>query len=552
MTKVKFISKQLLILLFSSAAFMACSNSESGSTKTDSDSFFSRTFGSGSSEDLNINPENISTGIESLANKNRLLNMKAVQDFYSARNNTPIWSRENFRSDFYSEIKSADEEGLFPEDYHLEEVNLLLEDTEGLAQNEQATLEILLTDAFFEYAGDLRDGKLNPKEMYKVWDIDRKTEDLSKLLQNGAEEGHLVNVLNDLKPKHEVYLELKRVLQEYEELKKREVPFTKIPKGGLIKPGDTDERIPVVAERLKQLELLDERYSAQGEKYDEPLQTAVREFQESRGLQIDRMLGNSTINQLNMSPTDRYNQILANLERWRWYPRDLGEHYILVNIPAFRLAVVKDGDTAETHNVIAGTKERQTPVFSDTLQYIVLNPEWHIPPTIREEDVIPKASKDHQYLKNNNISVLSPSGEIVDPKSINWSGDEVDRYSFVQTSGPTNPLGRVKIIYPNDHAIYLHDTPVKSLFERNERAESSGCVRVEGALDLAAYVAGQNTDRERINKIISSGKTIQIDTQSPILVHHFYWTAWRDNGRIVFVDDVYELDREIVIALQED
>jgi murein L,D-transpeptidase YcbB/YkuD len=537
-------------ILFLVMAAVSCNNSSEGS-ENDNDSFFGKLFGNGAGENIDISSEEISEKLENMGSQ--LMNNEKLKDFYNNRSNRAVWSDGRLRRDFYKELKKSNEEGLTFQDYHGSELEGFMDNPDNLSAEEKATMEVLLTDAFFEYGSHLYYGKLDPENMYEIWGVERKQKDLHKILQDAAEKGNIADAIADLKPKHQVYSDLKESLKEYEELKKEESSLKKIPEGELIKPGEKDERIAAIAARLKKLNYLDEDYTSKENRYDEKLQDAVNNFQHRKGLQTDAILGNSTIRELNMSPEDRYFQILANLERWRWYPRDLGEHYILINIPAYELTVVKDGNTVREHKVIAGTKERPTPIFSDSLQYIVLNPEWNIPSTIKNEDVIPAASKNPDYLSSRNMTVLSPEGEVIDLSSINWSSDEVKTYRFVQESGPSNPLGQVKIIYPNDYAIYLHDTPSKNLFEQNERAESSGCVRVQNVLDLANYLLKdqEDWDMERINEVIASGETTQVPVTSPIRVHHFYWTAWRDNGNTVFTEDVYEMDNEIYTALQK-
>ncbi|GHA27560.1 murein L,D-transpeptidase [Salinimicrobium marinum] len=543
--KYTYLSAILLLTL----VVASCNNGSEGS-ENDDNSFFGNLFGNGAGEDIEISSEEISGNLKNIGNQ--LLNQKELENFYNSRSNLAVWGDAEIRRDFYRELKKSNEEGLQFLDYHGSELEDLMDDPGDLSAKEKARMELLLTDAFFEYASHLYYGKLDPKSMYEIWGVKRKQKDLQKLLQDVAENGNIEDAITDLKPKHQVYSDLKKALGEYEKLKEEDISIQKIPEGELIKPGDEDERIAAITERLKTLNFLDKDYTSEGNLYDERLQDAVNNFQHRKGLQTDAILGNSTIRELNMSPEDRYFQILANLERWRWYPRDLGEHYILINIPAYELTVVKGGETVREHKVIAGTKERPTPIFSDSLQYIVLNPEWNIPSTIKNEDVIPAASKNPDYLSSRNMSVLSAEGEAINPSSINWSGDEVQSYRFVQESGPANPLGKVKIIYPNDYAIYLHDTPSKDLFEQNERAASSGCVRVQDVLDLANYLLDGQEDwnMEKINETVASGETIQVPIKSPIRVHHFYWTAWRDNGNTVFTEDVYELDKEIYTALQ--
>ena len=201
--------------------------------------------------------------------------------------------------------------------------------------------------------------------------------------------------------------------------------------------------------------------------------------------------------------------------------------------------------------MVAGAPARQTPIFSDTLQYIVINPTWTVPPTIKAQDVIPKASRNPEYLKSHNMVVYDAAGNRLSPGEIDWG--KAANYTFVQRSGVANPLGRVKIIYPNRYLVYLHDTPSKGLFEENERAESSGCVRVENAVELAAYaISGQDDwNEEKIREVIGSGKTTQVKINRPISVHHFYWTAWRAGDKTVFTNDVYGLDQKILKGLKQ-
>ncbi len=548
------ICKYSVLVAFLSVLLSSCNEDpKSAESETSSEnSFFDGVFSSDTSKDLSVTSEGIASALKS--DQLQLLQNEKVSEFYETRTNAAAWNDSKVRTAFFKELKKAREEGLEFSDYHGERLEEFMQNPANLSTEEQARLEILLTDAFFEYASHLFYGKLNPEKMYRLWGVKRQSKDFIQVLNGALENEEIEETLANLKPNHQVYKDLKKALEHYREIKEKEhTAVTKIEKGTLIKSGEKSERIPSVVQRLKELEVLDASYTFQDSTYDNSLQEAVKQFQKKKGLQVDGILGNSTIRELNMTPEDRFNQILANLERWRWYPRDLGDHYILVNIPAFELAVVQDGDTVRKHDVIAGAKARPTPVFSDTLQYIVINPEWTIPPTIKEQDVIPSASADLSYLENNNISIYSNDGEKVDPASIDWSNDNVMNYNFVQESGPSNPLGQVKIIYPNDYLIYLHDTPAKALFQQNYRAESSGCVRVENAIDLAAYVVeDQDWDLERINQTINTGKTTQVKIKSPIQVHHFYWTAWRDNGKTVFTEDVYDLDREVYTALLQD
>ncbi|MGA9588269.1 MAG: L,D-transpeptidase family protein, partial [Salegentibacter sp.] len=231
------------------------------------------------------------------------------------------------------------------------------------------------------------------------------------------------------------------------------------------------------------------------------------------------------------------------------YPHDLGAQYIIVNIANYKLHVIKNGDTISTHKIIVGRPSMETPVFSDKIQYVVYNPTWTIPPTIKKQEVIPGASKDLAYLEKKKIDIYK-NGEKINRKD--WNPAEARNYTYRQGAGSSNPLGRVKIIYPNKYMIYLHDTPARYLFKKDSRAESHGCVRVENVLDLSRYLLSNRPEYNEatIDTILSSGKTTQIEVTQPVQVHHFYWTAWRENGKTRFTSDIYQLDPKLIKLLK--
>ena len=316
----------------------------------------------------------------------------------------------------------------------------------------------------------------------------------------------------------------------------------------MIRPGENARTIPLISKRLHRLQYLENFIDSTN--YDQPIQDAIKNFQRDHGLELDGIIGKSTISELNKTNQERLQQVMVNMERWRWYPRDLGEQYLLINIANFELQLIKNGETKETRRIMVGTKSRKTPVFSHKIEYVVLNPTWTIPPTIRKRDVIPGMRKSKDYLAKKNIDVYS-SGKRVDPSSIDWNSSEPYNYTYMQEPGPTNPLGIVKIIYPNEYLIYLHDTPSKSLFSKNSRAQSSGCVRVEGALDLAKYLLDDQPEfsSEKIDEILASGKTTEIPVNKEVNVHHFYWTTFQKNDSLYFINDIYERDQKIWEAL---
>ncbi|MBZ9728438.1 L,D-transpeptidase family protein [Salegentibacter sp. JZCK2] len=487
-------------------------------------------------------------GISNSVDNIDLRHPSLLDSIYSERDYTPIWTERALREDLYRSIERASEDGLEPEDYHLSYLTNSLASLSQLDDEERSLTEIILTDAFFTLASDYNSGKLNPAEIYSIWGVESNKIDLPGLLDYGVQKKNILAAIDSVVPKHEVYKGLKRSLKEYRELAKNEEDPTFISEEGeSIKADERDKRIPNIKRRLKELGYWEKEIVDSAITYEKPLQEAVKEFQEIYGIETDGVIGGGTIKTLNKTYQGGLEQILVNLERWRWYPKDLGEQHIVVNIANYRLHFVRNGDTVATHRTMVGTEARKTPVFSDDVEHIVYNPTWTIPPTIKSKDVIPSAAKDPDYIYKKNYSIFDRSGKKLSASEVNWSSSEVKGYTFRQEAGPANPLGLVKIIYPNKYMIYLHDTPSKSLFNKNLRAQSSGCVRVQDALELAKMLLSDQPkyDDEKIKEILDSGKTTTIKTTQKVKVHHLYWTAWNENGSTRFAEDIYKRDAAI-------
>ncbi|MGW8321495.1 MAG: L,D-transpeptidase family protein [Thermodesulfobacteriota bacterium] len=299
--------------------------------------------------------------------------------------------------------------------------------------------------------------------------------------------------------------------------------------------------------------------AADPEILDDRMEQAVRRFQGRHGLVEDGAVGPATLAALNVPVEDRIRQIELNMERWRWLPDDLGRRYILVNTADFSLEIVEEGESVLVMRVVAGKKARRTPVLSAKMTYLVLNPYWHVPHRIAVRDILPKVKKDPGYLDQQGIRVFESWEEFapeIPSETIDWSS--ITRHNFLfklrQDSGPRNALGRVKFMFPNKFAIYLHDTPSRYMFKRKRRDFSSGCIRVEDPIDLACYVLRGNPKwtREEILSAIETGETRIVWLPEPIPVHVLYWTAWVDRqGAVHFRRDVYDRDGPLERALGE-
>ncbi|MBK5193211.1 MAG: L,D-transpeptidase family protein, partial [Flavobacteriaceae bacterium] len=253
--------------------------------------------------------------------------------------------------------------------------------------------------------------------------------------------------LRELRPTHPIYQQLIAASKEYQKLKNDFSGFEEIPKGKLIKPGMQDQRLLKIQTRLKSLGYL-RPIDTLSNYYSESVEKAIEQFQQENGLMVDGIIGDISIGILNQGFDKRAEQILVNLERWRWFPRDLGSHYILINIANFQLQVVKENQTIRTHKIIVGRESRKTPIFSDEIEFLDFNPGWYIPPTIKNKDVIPGARRNPSYLANKNIDVYNNIGQKLNPFQIDWSSGAVRSYQYKQDPGPTNPLGEVKISFP--------------------------------------------------------------------------------------------------------
>jgi murein L,D-transpeptidase YcbB/YkuD len=292
--------------------------------------------------------------------------------------------------------------------------------------------------------------------------------------------------------------------------------------------------------------------------YDKPLETAVREFQRSHGLEADGLVGKAALAALNIQPSQRIEQIRANLERWRWMPETLGRRHVRVNIANFRLEAWQEGRVAQSMKVIVGRPYRQTPLFSDNIRYLVFNPTWEVPLSIAVKDKLPLFRKDPGSLRKNGFVLLRGYGAAeteIDPATVDWTTLNKHNFPFRlrQKPGRGNALGKVKIMFPNQHDVYLHDTSNPELFARGVRTFSSGCIRVAQPLELSQWLLnetpGWSSDAVAVAWQRDETKTVLLKEAVPI--HLQYATVQVDSqGEAQFLPDVYQRDAPLIKALQ--
>ena len=285
--------------------------------------------------------------------------------------------------------------------------------------------------------------------------------------------------------------------------------------------------------------------------YDTITYLAVKKFQSRHGLKADGVIGKGTIQALNYTKEERKQQIIANLERWKWFPIDFGNEYLMVNLPNYNIVYVKKNDTIATHNIVVGTPKRNTPVLISKLSNLVFNPTWTVPPTIIKEDLTPSAKKNLEYFKKTRLTIYDSTGQVVTPEE--WNSDASKSYRYVQVSGYNNSLGLVKFNFPNRHTVYLHDTNHRDYFSREYRALSSGCVRVENPLLLAEKILFNEDEgwtSEEIDSIINKKNIKTVPIKNTINVYLLYWTNWLNKDGLQFREDIYHLDKKLYAALR--
>lgn len=438
-------------------------------------------------------------------------------------------------------FENAASEGLRPQDYLTADIDLSRARS-GDAQA-LAGLETAFSAAVLRYADHLHNGRIKPQSVDVNFDIKHKPIDGAKLLEQLAKSADPAPILAALGPKHPEFLALKSALATFDNTP-TERP-TPIGTGAVLKAGQTDARVPAIRARLA-------LPPAPDNVYDNTLVDAVKAFQESLGLEVDGVIGPATIAALNGGNATRREDIIANMERWRWMPSDLGSFNVFVNIPEFRLAIQRDGQETFTTRVVVGTTKNQTPIFSDNIRHVVVNPYWNVPTSIIKGEIAPAVMRNPGYTDSRNMDLLY-NGTPVSPWQVDWSQVSTNNFPFRvrQRPGPSNSLGQIKFLFPNKHDVYLHDTPSKGLFSRSSRAFSHGCVRVQDPMAFAdALMANEpNISRASLEAMFGPNER-WVNPQTQIPVHLAYFTLRVDaDGTIKSYGDVYGHNEKLIAAM---
>ncbi len=533
-----------------------------------------------------------------------LINKINLEEYYINNNFKPYWIDENGLKEIGISLleKVKNDPVLKPVSTKLFRLDVINNSLNSLNKSDinylqnLTKIDLMLTELFDRYVTYVTKGSIDwsafeqklselekEKEIKAAWDKYTFIKNPKLLLKKVVAENNLLTVLEEIDFN---YPQVEKLVLAIDELEKISANggYTKIPEFKSLRIGDVSEFTPILRKRLfesndlnttcqnsinnQNLVTLNPNATEEENKiienlsknceniFDEDLKNAVISFQNKHGLFADGIVGGQTLRFLNVTAKRKVALIRLNLERMRWLPRDLGQKYLLVNIPEYKLRLYENNDIKLNMAVIVGDTKFPTPVFSDKMAYVVLNPNWNIPDSIAKNELIPKLLKDPNYLANNGIDIYAGwngAVEKVDSKEVLDSAilqDETNlqTFRFSQNSSKANPLGKMKFMFPNKHSVYIHDTPGKSLFTYARRAFSHGCIRLSKPEELLSTIASEdkNLDITKANEILANAaitdKSIGLDKKIPI--HIVYLTSWVDeNGVLQFRDDIYNFDK---------
>lgn len=490
-----------------------------------------------------------------------------IADFYTRRGFAPAWADPRNVDDLLRAIVDSTDEGLSPADYHLATLAQMRPEMRQpqTTDFERADFELLLTDAIVRLGYHLWFGKVDPQRFSSSWNLSRTWPglDAAAELEAVLATGELYRQVSRARPAHPFYEGLRGELA-----KMRRIALAggwpELPEGPTLEPLASDERVPVLRQVLLATGDLPASQAHESPAapagdpllYDAALVEAVKRFQQRMGLGADGRIGAGTRAELRVPVEERIRQLRVNLDRGRVLLYQIPEEFLVVNIAGAEAAYLRGSEVLWRNRVQVGTPYRETPEYRSEITYLVFNPTWTVPPTIIRNDILPAARRDPYSITRRGLKVLDSSGTVIDPGSVDWSRFSSGHipYTLRQDPGPGNALGRVKFMFPNPYNVYLHDTPSKSLFDKDTRTTSSGCVRVEQPFELARLLLDDPAtwNDATIAATIARGEIQNVTLRRPVPVILAYWTAWVDPAGVVnFRRDVYGRDAAWAKALDE-
>jgi len=508
---------------------------------------------------------------ENLQNELRLLTTKSsashpsdqkrlneLQQFYKARNFQSAWIQSGqLTPSFHAALaflESAVEHGLNRDDYQPDRLHQL---SLGEIPQQDFTLEFETTWHLFQFMHDLYRGRYDAKTIDPDWHIPQPDFDPSAFLLRFLDSGDLQQAFESLITPNPTYRTLQQALAKFRNLVSQQITWTKIPNTQPLKPGASHPAIVQIRQRIKEAyethgfneyHLTTDAPDYQHDHYDSALENAVKAFPRQPGLNDDGIIGPNTIAAMNRTPAEKLQQLRINLERLRWLPKNLSHRYLLVNIAGFQLTAIENNQHLFDMRIIVGRNYRSTPSFQSRITHMILNPYWNVPASIARKDLLPKQQRNPNFFVDQNIKVYRDytyRTEPIDPDTIDWNTIKNGfPYALRQEPGAQNALGSIKFMLPNPYSIYLHDTPSKSLFNKDIRTFSSGCIRLEKPLLLAGFALQDAMPPDELRAEIDTGITKQINLTESLPVYMLYLTTWVDSQHQVhYSPDTYERDK---------
>ena len=478
---------------------------------------------------------------------------RVVLDFYSHRNYRAAWSDGRDVTQLIKSLNDTQLDGLNPADFRgdeLAEAQLLMQ-ASAPTPAQSAAFDIALTRTYITALLQLRRGKVDPSRLDFHWNFDPVGVDPREDVNNffaALDDHDVARAFAQAPPQEAVYRGMREALARLRQVRDAG-GWPKIAEGQSLKPGMDGVAVAQLRARLVAGGYLEPHKSKRND-YDDKVIAAVKKYQVEQYLGADGVAGATTLAALNVPVEARIDQVRVNMERARWLLYKLQGTFVVVDIAGYKVALYRDGQPIWRSRVQVGKPFRSTPVFQSEITYITFNPTWTVPPTILVKDMLPKIQQNPDYLAANRIRVLDRAGNVIDPSGVDWYNAR--GLTLRQDAGPTNSLGQVVIRFPNDYAIYLHDTPHRELFAKSVRATSSGCIRVENPLQLVELLFNDPVrwNSEGIQKQLANGRTenIRLPVKVPVLLA--YWTVDLSNeGRVTFKPDVYGYDTPVLQQL---
>ncbi|WP_262028650.1 murein L,D-transpeptidase [Microvirga sp. Mcv34] len=455
---------------------------------------------------------------------------EALQAYYAQAERPLVWARDGVwlpaALGVMERLKAADEDGLDPADYALPDRGL----RKDANPTQWAQADLRLSLSVIRYARDARGARIDLARLSPMVTPKLALPAVDEVLGKVSSAGDAGGALEAYNPPHAGYRVLKDRLAKLRESHPSQ-PSVRLPRGPILRVGMKDPRVPLIRARFNLTKDANNQTV-----YDERVASAVAAFQKEKGLPDTGVLNAQTVAALSgPSVAQRQSDLIANMERWRWLPADLGQRHIMVNVPEFRLQMVEGRNTVYQTRVIVGKEQSQTPIFSENMKYLVVNPSWTIPPSIMKKEILPGLANDPDYAAKRGYKVIRRG----------------DRIMVQQPPGERNALGFLKFMFPNQHAVYLHDTPNRNLFSASKRAFSHGCVRVDKPFQLAEEIMGKEGKwtEEKLRGLIGKGERT-VHLSNPLPVHLAYFTlAVDEKGELKRFEDLYGLDRKVKAAL---